>query len=120
HFIGAKLGDSGFARDREVEFSRRGVPRVELSAMITECAAVVDRTLAGLEESRLSAEYPMVFAGGPLRVHAFLLHLATHLAYHLGQIDMHRRVTCRQAGAVATVHFDGLFAKLEDPFTQES
>jgi uncharacterized damage-inducible protein DinB len=120
HFISAQLGGTGYVRDRDAEFSRRGVPRAELSELITECAAAVDQTLAGLEESRLQAEYPMSFAGGSLRVHTFLLHLVSHLAYHLGQIDMHRRLTCRQAGAVATVNFDGLFVALEDPFAQES
>src|SRR3970282_1758330 len=30
HFVGAVLGGSSYVRDRDAEFSRRGVPRAEL------------------------------------------------------------------------------------------
>jgi uncharacterized damage-inducible protein DinB len=115
HFIGAKLGGSDFIRDRDAEFSLRGVGKADLSAQIADCAAVVDRALAGLDDDHLSGEYPMGFASGPLRIHTFLLHLSTHLAYHLGQIDTHRRIVCDNAGAVSTVPIDGLFGELQDP-----
>jgi hypothetical protein len=39
-----------------------------------------------------------------MRTDDYLVHLATHLAYHLGQLDYHRRVVTgdpRSIGAVA-------------------
>ena len=34
HFIGARLGDTGYVRDRDAEFARRGVSRSEILAEI--------------------------------------------------------------------------------------
>jgi len=31
---------------------------------------------------------------------AFLAHFATHLAYHLGQVDYHRRIMTRESKTV--------------------
>ena len=33
----------------------------------------------------------------------WLIHLAAHLAYHLGQIDYHRRIVTGQATTVGTM-----------------
>ena len=74
--------------------------------------ALLGRASYGLDDAALNADYPMGFAAGPLRNETFLLHLATHLAYHLGQIDMHRRTVCEGAGTVATVPIDALFVEL--------
>ena len=92
HFLGAILGGDGYRRDRDAEFSRRGVPRSELLRGIDAAIASVERTLTGLSDEKLSATYPEPIAQRRVATRDFLLHLATHLSYHLGQMDYHRRV----------------------------
>lgn len=92
HFIGATLGDSGYVRDRESEFSSTGVSRAELISAIEETSEVVSATLANITAEELAAAYPIEVFGEPMTTEYFLVHLATHLSYHLGQINYHRRL----------------------------
>ncbi len=93
-FIGAELGQSGYVRERDLEFSNKGTPRDELVKGIDETLAVVDLTLNKMTIADLEADYPkVVFADKPtMTTGYFLIHLATHLNYHLGQINYHRRI----------------------------
>jgi hypothetical protein len=100
HFVGAQLGGTGYVRNRDAEFSRRDAPRAELLA---ECAAALDavrRGLASLGDEALSKPFPVQLAGATLPTGLVLLHMATHLAYHLGQIDYHRRLVTGEFGEV--------------------
>jgi uncharacterized damage-inducible protein DinB len=104
HFIGAVLGGTGYVRDREAEFRRREVPRAELAAEIGRTIVEVRDTLATLDPATLERPYPQVVAGQTLPTGRFLLHLATHLAYHLGQAGYLRRLLTgedRVSGAVS-------------------
>ena len=92
HYLGAVLGGSGYRRDRDAEFARRGVSRAELLAEIAAAEAAVDRGMGAVSEATLAAPYPETVAGRSIVMGDFLVHLATHLAYHLGQLDYHRRV----------------------------
>ncbi len=92
HFIGARLGGTGYLRDRAAEFSRRDRTRAELVAALEETRGIVRATLAALPEGELDREYPEVIAGVRLGTGDLLIHLVSHLAYHLGQIDYHRRL----------------------------
>ena len=91
HFFGAILGRSGYKRDRDAEFARRDVPRAELLAGLDAAIVAVERTLASLSEAQLAAPYPEPIAKRTVATRDFLMHLAVHLAYHLGQLDYHRR-----------------------------
>ena len=93
HFIEAVLGGSGYRRDREYEFQARDVPRADLLRRIDETMAAVRKTLEGLSEAQLGQEYPLEVAGVRLMTGDFLMHLASHFSYHLGQMDYHRRIT---------------------------
>jgi len=94
HFVGAVLGGTGYVRDREAEFGERDVPRAEILERIDHCRAVVAEVLAALPDESLAETFPgrmpPVFEGAS--THLFLLHLTAHLAWHLGQIDYHRRL----------------------------
>lgn len=103
HFIGAVLGGDGYVRDRDQEFARRDVPRAELVQVLTDAQDAVDRALEALDPSRLAEEYPLEVAGKRMWVGDFLVHLATHLAYHLGQADIHRRVVTGNRVGVGAV-----------------
>jgi hypothetical protein len=92
HYVGANLGGTKYVRDRDAEFAGRDVSLAVLEAEIAEAIAEVNRALGGFDVSLLDKEYAPEVAGVRLPTELFLLHLATHLAYHLGQIDYHRRV----------------------------
>lgn len=92
HFIGAVLGSSGYVRDRDAEFSNGGVMREEIYTMIDATLAEVTDSLSKLSEMDLAKKYPIEVFGHPMTTEYFLVHLATHLNYHLGQIDYHRRL----------------------------
>ena len=93
HFIGAVLGKSGYVRDREAEFGSKNVSRDDLITAIDETSEMVTSTLAKLTTDDLAAVYPIEVFGHPMTTEAFLIHLSTHLNYHLGQINYHRRLT---------------------------
>ena len=96
HFLGAVLGDSGYVRDRDREFAERDVPREDLVASIDETRAAVRSTFEKLSEDDLTKNYPIEVFGEPMTTGYFLVHLATHLNYHLGQVNYHRRLLSKQ------------------------
>ena len=92
HFIGAELGKTNYKRNRDLEFSLKDIPRVELVRMINETIIVVVKALEQLKEDDLQREYPLVVFEEKTSIEFLLMHLSTHLAYHLGQINYHRRL----------------------------
>lgn len=91
HFLGAGLGQSGYVRDRDAEFSTKGRSRAELVAEIGRAAAEVDAALRDLDPGRLGEPFPLPVGGFHPPTRLILLHLLSHLAFHLGQLDAHRR-----------------------------
>lgn len=92
HFIGAKLGDTGYVREREKEFSTKGVSRNELLRSIREVEGIVITTLSTLDESDLDNDFDIPGWSERVTTGYWLIHLTTHLNYHLGQINYHRRL----------------------------
>ncbi len=92
HFIGAVLGESGFVRKRDDEFGLKGLSKVELVAQIEETKKAVNTTLGKLSAEDLIKPYPINVFGEEMTTDFFLTHLVTHLSYHLGQINYHRRI----------------------------
>jgi hypothetical protein len=103
HFVGAVLGGTGYVRDRDAEFARRNVSARELSHMLADAEATVRRVLDALPDESFETPYPVPVAGRRINTGEFLGHLATHLAYHLGQVDYHRRVVTGDATGVGAV-----------------
>jgi hypothetical protein len=103
HFFGATLGRDGYVRDRDAEFARRDVPRAELLSGVDDAIASVERTLARLTDADLAAPYPQPVGNRRIVTGIFLLHLASHLSYHLGQLDYHRRAVTGDARGVDAV-----------------
>ncbi len=94
-YIGATLGGSGYIRQRELEFSEKNVSKTELLRRIKETAAILDKTLEKLKEEDMNKEFPLIVFKEKMTTGFFLIHLATHLTYHLGQINYHRRLLDR-------------------------
>jgi uncharacterized damage-inducible protein DinB len=92
HFIGAVLGNSGYVRNRDAEFSRKNVALTELLAEIHTTELIVEKTLKSLNDSILKQTFPLNKHGEDLTTVYYLLHFFGHLNYHLGQINYHRRL----------------------------
>lgn len=92
HFIGVVLGKTEYIRNRDLEFSLKDVPRSELIAKIEETASMIKKVLGNLPETDLQAEYPIIVFDKKTSTQFMLVHLVTHLNYHLGQINYHRRL----------------------------
>jgi uncharacterized damage-inducible protein DinB len=92
HFFGAVLGGTDYVRNRDAEFAEKGVSREKMLADIDETRSVIKSTLAKLTDDDLDKTYPIEVFGKPMTTAYFLTHLATHLNWHLGQIDYHRRL----------------------------
>ena len=91
-FIGAELGKTGYVRQRDLEFSTKDVARNELIEKIEATIEVVKKSLATVTQEQLEADYPIIVFKEKISTGLFLVHLATHLNYHLGQINYHRRL----------------------------
>ena len=91
-YIGAELGKTGYIRDRPKEFSIKNIPREELIYNIMRTMEMLEKVLPSLTEEQLLREYPQETAEGKVSTQHFLIHLATHLNYHLGQVNYHRRL----------------------------
>jgi len=92
HFIGAVLGNSGYVRKRDEEFSKKNVPVKDMIKEIDKTLQVVKQTLIELKEEKLDETFPINVFGEEMTTGFFLTHLTTHLSYHLGQINYHRRL----------------------------
>ena len=91
HFFGATLGGTGYVRDREAEFARRDVPRADLRTELSRARQGVIAGFDHLTGESLDRAFPAQFADAPFPTGLTLLQFLSHLAYHLGQIDYHRR-----------------------------
>lgn len=92
HFIGATLGNTGYTRQRDLEFLQKNIAVSEINFKIDETIKVVTKTLAQLTNNDLQKEYRRNPFEDYMTTEYFLLHLKSHLAYHLGQINYHRRL----------------------------
>jgi len=91
-FIGVGLSKTDYIRKRDLEFSSKNIPRTELIKQLEETMAVVNNSLTNLNPDQLQANFPIKIWDKPTEMEFTLLHLLTHLNYHLGQINYHRRM----------------------------
>lgn len=91
HFFGTNLGNTGFKRERDLEFSNKNVSREEIISNLKESVEVLKETMKNLSDEDFHNDYPEELFGETHKTIAIILHLLTHLNYHLGQINYHRR-----------------------------
>jgi len=94
HYIGNVLGNSGYKRQREKEFILKDIPIKEIQLQIEATKEVVLKTINNLKPENFKAIYPIKVFGSEMTTTYFLIHLTSHLNYHLGQINYHRRLIC--------------------------
>lgn len=91
-FIGKEIGNTNYVRNRALEFSHKNIPRKELNDKLEQTILMIKKSLASLKVEDLKKEYPVLVFSEKMTTEYFLVHLTTHLAYHLGQINYHRRL----------------------------
>jgi len=111
HYFGAVLGKTGYVRNRDAEFASRDVPRAELLREIDNAIAAVELGMSKISEADLAKPFPEKVGGVNSSTGAFLAHFATHLAYHLGQVDYHRRIMTREGKTVKAMTLTELEGK---------
>jgi uncharacterized damage-inducible protein DinB len=85
YFVGAKLGNTGYIREREREFTEaQPPPREVLLNNLDAAVAMFRRVVENLDADRLLAAHPEARFGSVLKA---LLFLVTHFAIHRGQIS---------------------------------
>jgi hypothetical protein len=92
HFIGATLGHTGYVRYRDDEFTLKNVLRQDLITNIENCKLIVRNTLNQLSAADFEKNFPIEVFGKVSSTTFMMMHLTTHLTYHLGQINYHRRL----------------------------
>jgi uncharacterized damage-inducible protein DinB len=103
HFIGMQLGGNDYKRDRDSEFASRNVPRAELLRGLDAAIGDIERTLPAMSDADLEKPYGLKIGETTVTTGDFLLHIASHLGYHLGQVDYHRRIVTGEAGKIGAV-----------------
>ena len=103
HYFGAQLGGTGYVRDRPAEFASRDVARATILAQIEEARAAVRAAAARTTLDRLQEDFPEVVGGVRVVTGEYLIHLVSHFAFHLGQLDYHRRVVTGQTRGMDAV-----------------
>jgi DinB family protein len=111
YFVGNVLGKNGYVRNRDAEFGSRDVPRAELLREIDNAIAAVQLGMSMIGEADLAKPFPEQVGGVSSTTGAFLAHFATHLAYHLGQVDYHRRIMSGEGKTVKAMTLTELAGK---------
>ena len=111
HFIGSILGKTGYVRNRDAEFSRRSGTRADVIVELSRAHEVVGSVLGRLTDEELTRPYPELVNNRRFVTGDFLLHLSTHLAFHLGQAGYLRRALTgdvTSSGAVSNAVLRGV------------
>ena len=95
HFIGVVLGGTDYGRDRPAEFARKDVPAATLIQEIENTIEIIKEVIPSLNQEDLEKDFPIEVLNKKTSTGFFLIHLATHLNYHLGQLNYHRRMIGR-------------------------
>jgi hypothetical protein len=92
HFIGAVLGSNSFLRNREGEFGTSDIAMDEIISQLQKAQEVVKQVLATINDEDTFMEFPVKVMDNTMAIHFFLIQLVSHINYHLGQINYHRRL----------------------------
>ena len=97
-FVGRQLGKLPYKRNRELEFSLKGMSRHEIGTRIAELRQSIPAVIHDLSAEQMEMQYPEVVLEVATTTGQFLIHLYGHLNWHLGQIDYLRRILIADRG----------------------
>ncbi|MFN0275176.1 MAG: DUF1572 family protein [Chitinophagales bacterium] len=90
-FIGTVLGNTGYIRDRDREFSDKNVRKEKLLSDSLATKQMIEQVLSLIPETDAEKNYPSDKFADKSTAFALMYFLA-HFNYHLGQINYHRRL----------------------------
>jgi hypothetical protein len=92
HNFGAVLGNAGYKRDRDAEFSRKNVPKDALLREVDNTIEMITPVIDNLTDEDMKKIFPSdpYSQGGTSGL--VMTRIGMHLGYHLGQINYHRRL----------------------------
>ena len=94
HFAGARLGGTGYLRDREREFTETQVPGKAIAlARLEEAVGLFRRVVESLPPERFTQPHPDAQMG---TIANALVRLVAHFALHRGQLSYISRLALRE------------------------
>lgn len=97
-YIGNGLADIAYIRQRDLEFSATFIDRKIMYQQIEDAITVINEGLDTLtNEQFLNDNFPMKIWPEETSMAFTIIHLHSHLTYHLGQINYHRRLLDKQS-----------------------
>ena len=90
--VGTTLAHTGYVRDRDQEFIRKGVERTEMVAQLETLIPMISNTFNALTPEQMEADFPIFFDQPNVSTSYVLVQLLSHLNYHRGQVNYLRRV----------------------------
>ena len=91
-FLGAVMGGTGYVRNRDAEFTVKGVSRDELLKEIDITWEEIKSTINQVSDEDLAKIYHIPGTEYKYPGAALLVGFLEHLVYHIGQINYHRRL----------------------------
>ena len=92
YLIGTNLFHTGYVRNRDAEFTTKGIEKEQLIEQLKELNSMIGKTISSLTEEQLDSSFPIFFDKENATVNYVLTQLLLHLNYHLGQINYLRRM----------------------------
>ena len=92
YLIGTLLADTGYVRNRALEFSSKNVERKKITTELKALITLVKNTLGELTPLDMEELYPILFEGKEVNKGYVLVQFLAHLNYHIGQINYLRRM----------------------------
>ncbi|MFT3680194.1 MAG: DUF1572 family protein [Ferruginibacter sp.] len=92
HLIGATLAHSGYTRNRDQEFTGKGINRHILAGKLEALVPLINETVSKMTPEQMQSPYPQFFDKEGATNSYVLTQLLLHLNYHLGQVNYLRRM----------------------------
>ena len=92
YLIGAILSNTGYIRNRDQEFTNKGISRTVITEQLQQLVIMINKSVAQLTPGQMMSPYPIFFDKENATISYVLTQLLLHLNYHLGQINYLRRV----------------------------
>jgi hypothetical protein len=91
YLIGATLSHTGYVRNRDQEFTDKGIERKIIVEQLEELIPMINKTVNPLTPEQMESSYPIFFDKENATNSYVLTQLLLHLNYHLGQVNYLRR-----------------------------
>lgn len=91
YLIGATLSHTGYIRNRDQEFTTKGIDRKLIVAQLEELIPMINKTVTQFTAEQMGCPYPIFFDKEGATNSYVLTQLLLHLNYHLGQVNYLRR-----------------------------